>query len=306
MKNKGKIAAGAAAAAIAIGAAFAGHNIDQPTPAPTCPVTDVRCAAEQSAPQDTTQPRSLQALTVQGAFSNGRLPASALLPATGCTSGLAKGGAAESWNAMAVAWHNRTGQWPASNGSASCYRTYQQQVDLRNYWCNLGNCGNAAVPGTSNHGWGTAVDSNSVAQQMVLTIGPQFHWNIRGGCSDAPWEDWHAHYCGGYNGPNPGPYGSGGGSGHQFHTLHHGDKGPRVGKLTTHLALLDNLHDKAPHYLAWDKRSKVYTTSVKHAVSRLQHDGHLATDGVYGPKTAAYQANRWHYYCKHHDTKVCR
>ena len=40
----------------------------------------------------------------------------------------------------------------------SCYRTYAQQVAERNYWCGLGACQFAAIPGTSLHGWGKAVD----------------------------------------------------------------------------------------------------------------------------------------------------
>lgn len=40
----------------------------------------------------------------------------------------------------------------------SCYRTYAQQVAERQYWCSLGLCQFAAVPGTSVHGWGKAVD----------------------------------------------------------------------------------------------------------------------------------------------------
>jgi hypothetical protein len=41
---------------------------------------------------------------------------------------------------------------------AECYRDYAGQVEMRNYWCGQGACHMAAVPGTSNHGWGKAVD----------------------------------------------------------------------------------------------------------------------------------------------------
>jgi hypothetical protein len=40
----------------------------------------------------------------------------------------------------------------------SCYRTYDMQVWWRDYYCFFGQCGFAAVPGTSVHGWGRAVD----------------------------------------------------------------------------------------------------------------------------------------------------
>jgi LAS superfamily LD-carboxypeptidase LdcB len=40
----------------------------------------------------------------------------------------------------------------------SCYRDYAGQVAARQYWCGQGACHMAAVPGTSIHGWGKAVD----------------------------------------------------------------------------------------------------------------------------------------------------
>ncbi len=42
--------------------------------------------------------------------------------------------------------------------TVSCYRTYQEQAVLRKRWCDAGQCSMAALPGTSNHGWGKAVD----------------------------------------------------------------------------------------------------------------------------------------------------
>ena len=41
---------------------------------------------------------------------------------------------------------------------ASCYRDYAGQVAARDDWCSRGACQMAAVPGTSNHGWGKAID----------------------------------------------------------------------------------------------------------------------------------------------------
>jgi hypothetical protein len=41
---------------------------------------------------------------------------------------------------------------------ASCYRDYAGQVAARQSWCDRGACHMAAVPGTSNHGWGKAID----------------------------------------------------------------------------------------------------------------------------------------------------
>lgn len=39
------------------------------------------------------------------------------------------------------------------------YRSYEAQVRLRREWCARGLCQYAAYPGTSNHGWGLAIDA---------------------------------------------------------------------------------------------------------------------------------------------------
>lgn len=150
--------------------------------------------------------------TIQKDPSNGNLSSSDLSPATGCANGLANSAAA-AWNHVAVVVHEHTGYWLQSNGSASCYRTYAQQVELRNYWCNAGACSNAAVPGTSNHGWGLAVDAPPTTVAYIHQYAGGLFGQGYGSCSDAPWESWHVKYCGGYSGSNPGAYGSGGGGG---------------------------------------------------------------------------------------------
>lgn len=307
--------------ALLIAAVFVGCGESTTTTTPVAPSPAKECPAPESGPQvnneesvpDAGCVAALAPGQIAGVFApsvgplstsyaNGRFPSSAISPATGCSTGLANNAAA-AWNHVAVIVHEHTGYWLQSNGPASCYRTYDQQVALRNQWCNAGNCSNAAVPGTSNHGWGIAVDAPPQTVAYIHQYAGGLFGQGYGSCSDAQWEDWHVKYCGGYSGSDPGPYGSGGGGGHVFHTLKLHSKGPRVSKLSTHLALLTNLNDKAPHYLAWSKRSKVYTRSIKHGVRRLQHDGKLGTDGIYGPKTAEYQANRWHHFCKVHSPK---
>jgi hypothetical protein len=293
-KTKNRVAAGIAAATIAIGAAFAGHNINQPTPAPTCPVTDARCAAEQSAPEQAAQPGVLGAVA-RTSGSNGNLSSSSLAPATGCTHGLAKPAAA-AWNHVAVIVHAHTGYWLQSNGDASCYRTYAQQVELRNYWCSQGACGNAAVPGTSNHGWGLAVDGPPATVSYIHQYSGGLFGQGYGSCSDAPWESWHIKYCGGYSGPDPGAYGSGGGgpSKPHFRSLSRGSHGPRVKQLSTRLAILRRPTPKHPHYIAWKRRTSHYNKAVAFGVHKLQRDGHLKSDGVFGPHTHVYLVHRWH------------
>jgi hypothetical protein len=58
---------------------------------------------------------------------------------------------------------------------ADCYRDYAGQVYWRKWWCNVGKCGNAAVPGTSNHGWGKAVDMHDLSGGLPTT-GAAYRW----------------------------------------------------------------------------------------------------------------------------------
>lgn len=57
----------------------------------------------------------------------------------------------------------------------SCYRSYDGQVWWRNYYCSIGKCANAAVPGTSKHGWGRAVDFQDQNGEMAFGS-PGFVW----------------------------------------------------------------------------------------------------------------------------------
>lgn len=130
---------------------------------------------------------------------NGRLPASMLSRAAGGTK--LNEDAAAAWNAMAADIYEETGLKIRSNGPDSMYRSYERQVYWKNWWCARGNCGNAATPGTSNHGWGLAVDTND--GYLIDRHGAKYGW--RRACSDAPWEDWHWKWCGGWDGKDPGP-----------------------------------------------------------------------------------------------------
>jgi hypothetical protein len=91
-------------------------------------------------------------------------------------------------------------------GSKSSYRTYAQQQELyRAYLSGMGNL--AAKPGTSNHGWGLAVDVASQAMRaMIDRIGGKYGWAKK--WSDAPTEWWHIKYAAGiWSGIDPGPFG---------------------------------------------------------------------------------------------------
>lgn len=127
--------------------------------------------------------------------SNGRLIASELSNIPG---GRLRHDAAVAWNDMRDYIGRRHGVWITPTGPNSSYRTYEAQLyfwDL--YRSGRGNV--AAFPGTSNHGWGLAVDV--ATQQMAYYIrayGRKFGWSWDEGQRVGEW--WHFRYIGGYKG----------------------------------------------------------------------------------------------------------
>jgi hypothetical protein len=106
--------------------------------------------------------------------SNGQLPGGWLVPVrTGCS---VYWEAAVSLQEMLAA-ARRDG---VTLTPLSCYRDYAGQVAARNDWCNRGACHMAAVPGTSNHGWGKAVDFRDQTGSMTYD-GPGYKWLIANG-----------------------------------------------------------------------------------------------------------------------------
>lgn len=131
-------------------------------------------------------------------YLNGRLPDSALSPIPGGR--LAKGPAARSWLAMRWYIRRKTGVWLYPTGPASSYRSLAKQQE---FWANYMNGKGplAARPGSSNHGWGKAVDVPLPAQQAALRkYAHLFGWGIAGGklASDAQSEPWHCTFRGSY------------------------------------------------------------------------------------------------------------
>ena len=131
---------------------------------------------------------------------NGKLPDAALRPIAG---GRLEVAAAAAWNAMNVEARS-LGCELLPNGSKSSYRTYAQQVELYALY-NAGKGSLAAVPGSSNHGWGLAVDvATPLMRSMIDRIGRTYGWAKD--WSDAPSEWWHLKYRAGvWSGPDPGP-----------------------------------------------------------------------------------------------------
>jgi len=114
------------------------------------------------------------------AYRNGRLPDSVLAPIAG---GRLRKDAAAAWNAMNVE-ARKQGVELRPTGSRSSYRTYAEQLGFWELY-QQGRGALAARPGTSNHGWGLAVDVPTVAMQnMINRIGAPFGWQKA--WSDAP------------------------------------------------------------------------------------------------------------------------
>ena len=106
--------------------------------------------------------------------------------------------AAASWNTMRLFLLQRYGAsgdiYP--EGPLGAYRSFAGQVLCKRQFGS-----NAAVPGTSNHGLGHAVDvaSHRMAD-LIDRHGGQFGWHHW----DAKWEWWHREYDGGFDRPDPG------------------------------------------------------------------------------------------------------
>jgi hypothetical protein len=100
--------------------------------------------------------------------------------------------AALTWNAMRAAYvadGGRAGDF-APAGPASSARGLAAQ---RYFWASRPPP--AAVPGTSNHGWGLAVDVRTArAAAWLLRRGPAFGWSHAEGARVGEW--WHFSYVG--------------------------------------------------------------------------------------------------------------
>lgn len=205
--------------------------------------------------------------------SNGKLPADDLKPVNGPNGSadrLRKSGkSAAGWNAMCAEAKKKGMAIPYPGGPNSSYRDYDSQVyfyDL--YLSGEGNL--AAYPGTSNHGWGNAVDTattNGVA--TVKSIGGKYGW--RWGEVQSEW--WHVTYYGGYTGDNPGPVDE------SVLPLKQGDKGKDVHTLQGRLKRLGY------HPLKDEYSESRFGSQTEQIVKRFQTNNDLSADGVVGDKT---------------------
>ena len=123
--------------------------------------------------------------------ANGRLDTAALVP-VGKTGEERTGGhklnaaAAEAYNKMKAAAEKDGISW----GITDSYRDYESQVDVAKRKGLYSQGGLAAVPGTSNHGWGSALDLklDDAAFNWLKQNAAQF------GFTNIPRERWHWEY----------------------------------------------------------------------------------------------------------------
>jgi D-alanyl-D-alanine carboxypeptidase len=126
-----------------------------------------------------------------GQYANGQIPLSALCPLAADPGQRLRADAAYAFDRLTYAYTEHFGAAPCVTDS---YRSYAAQVDVY-----ARKPGLAAVPGTSNHGWGTALDlcagieSFSSRQHMWMLLNAPlygwFHpsWAEPSGSKPEPW-----------------------------------------------------------------------------------------------------------------------
>jgi LysM repeat protein len=102
-------------------------------------------------------------------------------------------GAADAWNAMREESLAAFGVDLYPGGTASAYRTYEQQAELYESYLS-GQGAPASPPGTSAHETGMAVDvATPEMRDIIDQIGAKYGWAK----VEAPDEWWHVNYVGG-------------------------------------------------------------------------------------------------------------
>ena len=86
--------------------------------------------------------------------------------------------AAANWLALRAEGGKRLGIWIAPLGSRSSYRTFAEQQHFWNLF-QAGKGNSAARPGTSNHGWGNAVDlaDPPSMRRVIDRLGAPYGWH---------------------------------------------------------------------------------------------------------------------------------
>jgi len=133
-----------------------------------------------------------------GGYTNGRIPASALVDVGG--GHLLQPDAARNFLGLVAAVRARTGATISFGAGQEAYRDYDRQVYWKNYYTKKGTPKMAATPGTSNHGWGRAVDISGYGPvggtvwKVLAELAPQFGYSHATGAATG--ESWHWEYVG--------------------------------------------------------------------------------------------------------------
>ena len=102
--------------------------------------------------------------------------------------------AAANWLALRAEGGKKLGIWISPLGPRSSYRTFAEQ---QHFWdlFQSGRGNLAARPGTSNHGWGNAVDlaHPPTMRKVIDSLGAPYGWRW----GEVPSESWHVTYRGG-------------------------------------------------------------------------------------------------------------
>lgn len=174
---------------LGVGRPSLGRRAPVAAPGPTDGALKVECG-------NTVHPSSYDGTRAWGGYPNGLIPPSALCP-LGVSGHRLRCDAAAAYKAMSAAYARTFGSRLCITDS---YRSYESQVRLYKQKPAL-----AAVPGTSNHGWGLAVDLCGGIERYDTT---QYRWMKanagRFGYIHPDWaepghgreEPWHWEYAG--------------------------------------------------------------------------------------------------------------
>lgn len=153
-------------------------------------VDDAKIAAAiqgRAAPPGARSPGGYGSLPIPDtlrALGNGKVPKSALVEISQGRHRL-YAPAAASWNNLVAAARAEGIELRITDS----YRSYAEQVDLAERKGLYSQGGLAATPGTSNHGWGMAVDADVTdarTREWLQVNGPRFGW-----IEAVPREPWH-------------------------------------------------------------------------------------------------------------------
>jgi hypothetical protein len=187
--------------------------------------------------------------------------------------------AAAAFNAMSVEAHRR---WGKTISVISAYRTYDKQVYLWNHVEHAHDTNWVARPGTSNHGWGLAVDLQTQwGRWAVDHIGKMYGWSK--GCSDAPVEWWHIKYNPRCTGATWKP----GAKPSAARVLKQGMRGDDVKEVQIYLLRGGLLRKGDPAKKIPPAIDGNFGPGTKAAVQKFQSANKLAADGIVGPTTIA-------------------